>query len=356
MQKYKILPLSILIMLSLSGCINVKTNKTADTSGIDGGIFQSQNKGASWAQKNAVPAIGGKALSLAGTNYSILTMDPSDHKALYYGTVGNGLYYTYDSAATWQKASGLGNITVRALGIDVLDKCNLYVGAGNKLFRSLDCARNWEQVYVDNQAQALVDTAAVDYFNSNNIYLTVARGDLIKSADQGKSWQTIYRFGKRVSKFILDPNDSRRMYAVVDGKEIHQSKDGGATWNKFDDVLKELKLTAGVQEVLLTKGRPELMFIATQKGIVRSYDAGATWEQIELIPPEKNAAVEALAVNPADEKEIYYIAGNTFYRSVDGGANWTPGKIATTRIGKKIIVDPIDPRLIYLGVYRVPEK
>lgn len=356
MYKQKLFILFSIVLLSTTACININTGGKADTSGIDGGVFRSDNKGALWAQRNAVPTASGKALSLSGTNYSLLAIDPGDHRALYYGAVANGLYYTYDSANTWQKASGLGNITVRAIGIDAQDKCNIFVGTGNKLFRSIDCSRSWQQVYVDSEAQALVDTVAVDYFNGNNIYISVVRGDLIKSSDQGKSWQTIYRFNKRVTKLFLDPNDSRRMFAVVDGKEIQQSRDGGANWSKFDVVLKELKLEAGIQEFLLFKGRPELMFIATQKGIVRSNDSGTTWTQIELIPPEKNAAVEALAVNPLDEKEIYYIAGNTFYRSVDSGVNWTPGKIATTRIGKKIIIDPVDPRIIYLGVWKVPEK
>ncbi|MCK4539888.1 hypothetical protein KAU09_01905 [Candidatus Parcubacteria bacterium] len=353
MFKKNILFISLLITVALlsSGCVNI-SGKKKDISQIDGGVFKTVSKGQVWKQKNLIPTNIGKPLTLANANYSVLKIDPSDHNALYYGAVGNGLFYTYDAGNNWHKASGLGNITVRAIDIDSTDKCNIFAAGTNRVFRTTDCSRAWERIYVDNQASALVDAVLVDHFDGNNIFITVARGDLIKSSDRGESWQTIYRFKKRITKLAMDPLDSRVMYAIIDRSSIYKSIDGGVSWERFDAALKEFKLESIVREILLFKENPKLMFIATQKGILRSDDSGAAWKQIELIPPEKNAAIESVAVNPLNEKEIYYISGNTFYRSIDGGENWTPSKIITTRTGKKLIVDPVDPRIIYLGVWR----
>ena len=332
------------------------SKKKNDISGIDGGVFKTSNKGQTWGQKNLIPTNTGKPMTLASANYSVLEIDPSDHKAIYYGAIGNGLFYTYDAGSNWRKASGLGNITVRAIDIDANDKCNIFAAGANKVFRSNDCSRTWKQVYIDNRASALVDAVLVDHFDGNNIFITVARGDLIKSLDQGESWQTIYRFKKRITELKMDPADSRVMYAIINGSDIYKSVDSGVSWECFDEALKEFKLKSIVREILLFKENPELMFIATQKGILRSDDSGVAWSQIELIPPEKKAAIESVAVNPLNEKEIYYISGNTFYRSVDGGENWTPSKINTTRKGKQLIIDPVDPRIIYLGVWRQIKK
>ncbi|MCK5510104.1 hypothetical protein KAI65_00980 [Candidatus Parcubacteria bacterium] len=343
--------LLIAVMLVFSGCIGAP-KKANDISGIDGGVFKTVNKGQIWAQKNLIPTNTGKPRTLASANYSVLEIDPNDHNAVYYGAVGNGLFYTYDAGNNWHKATGLGNITVRGIDIDSLDKCNIFAAGGNKVFRTTDCSRTWKQVYVDNHSSALVDAVLVDHFNGSNIFITVMRGDLIKSSDQGESWQTIYRFKKRITKLEMDPVDSRVMYAIIDGSDIYKSIDSGISWKRFDEALKEFKLESIVREILLFKENPKLIFIATQKGILRSDDSGITWSQIELIPPEKKAAVESVAVNPLNAQEIYYISGNTFYRSIDGGENWTPSKITTTRTGKKLIIDPVDPRIIYLGVWR----
>lgn len=340
------------MVLVFSGCVNISGKKQNDISAIDGGVFKTVNKGQTWSQKNLIPTNTGKPRTLASGNYSVLEIDPNDHNAIYYGAVGNGLFYTYDGGNNWSQAAGLGNITVRAIDIDKNDKCNIFAAGTNRVFRTTDCSRAWERVYVDNQALALVDAVLIDHFDGNNIFITVSRGDLIKSVDQGDSWQTIYRFKKKITKLEMDPADSRVMYAIIDGSAIYKSIDSGFSWERFDEALKEFKLESIVREILLFKENPKLIFIATQKGILRSNDSGGTWSQIELIPPEKNAAVESVAVNPQNAQEIYYISGNTFYRSIDGGENWIPSKINTTRTGKKLIVDPVDPRIIYLGVWR----
>ncbi|GAF89261.1 unnamed protein product, partial [marine sediment metagenome] len=40
----------------------------------------------------------------------------------------------------------------------------------------------------------------------------------------------------------------------------------------------------------------------------------------------------------------------TFYRSLDSGENWTTKKLPTTRAGWKLLIDPDNPDIIYMGV------
>ena len=59
-----------------------------------------------------------------------------------------------------------------------------------------------------------------------------------------------------------------------------------------------------------------------------------------------------MALNPQNADEVYYITNTTFYRSLDGGKNWTT-KLLTSRVGSDLSVDPKDGNLIYLGVKTV---
>jgi photosystem II stability/assembly factor-like uncharacterized protein len=89
------------------------------------------------------------------------------------------------------------------------------------------------------------------------------------------------------------------------------------------------------------------MFIATEKVILRSSDNGYTWENIKLIQPEKDAIINAIAVNPQNSNEIYYVTNTTFFRSSDAGITWTTKKLPTKRSGRVLLID--FKNLVHLG-------
>ena len=99
-----------------------------------------------------------------------------------------------------------------------------------------------------------------------------------------------------------------------------------------------------------------MIFIATNLGIIKSNDAGDTWEQIELIPAEKKTALNAMAVNPKNTKEIFYVTNNTFFRSSDDGVNWQTIKLNTSRAGRTLMINPKKPEIMYMGVRALPKK
>lgn len=344
-----LLTVSVLIIgLSTTGCLGLQS--TQDTSAVDGGVFKSVNKGSTWTQKVLVPTVSGRPVSFAGFNVFSFVMDPSDANALYFGSIGTGLLYTYNGAESWLKSSGLGEAVVRDLAIDPENKCLLYATVGNKMFRSQDCTRTWEQVYIDNELAATADAVAVDHFDTNNVFLGVSRGDFIKSANQGESWRTIHRFKDRITRIIIDPNDSRKMYVITGRSGVFKSTDSGFTWQDMNDILKELKLGFNVKDLILVKDEPNSIYLVMDYGILRSPDKGVNWEQIELIPPERKAFINAAVVNPQNTMEMYYVTNTTFNRSIDGGQNWTPINLPTTRTGWKLLIDPVNPKILYMGV------
>lgn len=351
----KALLICVIISIGLlsSGCITVKSGSSTDTSGVDGGVFKTADKGINWQQKVLIPTTSGKPKSFAGINMATIIMDPSDNKALYVGTVDNGLLYTYDSGDNWNTVAGLPRSTVRAIGVDPSNKCTLFAATGNKLYRSYDCGRNWVSVYFDNDLMTTIDSLAMDPAGNGTIYIGTSKGDIIKSVNYGEEWQTIQRAKEKVQKLVIDPNDGKRIYGLTTKKGVVYSNDGGTNWTgltSLQDALKDNKLNGDMKDLVLIKNEVGLIYVATYYGLVKSTDNGATWQKIELLPGDKKATINAIAVNGKNTQEIYYVTNTTFYRSEDGGTSWRTIKLPTTRAGWKLVIDPEQPNMIYMLV------
>jgi 3D (Asp-Asp-Asp) domain-containing protein len=60
-----------------------------------------------------------------------------------------------------------------------------------------------------------------------------------------------------------------------------------------------------------------------------------------------------MAMDPANGQYLYYSTATVFYKSSNGGANWTTKRLPTSRIGTALMVSAKDPNVIYLGTLQV---
>ncbi len=351
MKKIKIISILMLAVFSLSACsLSFDTGKSKKVEADFGGIFKSTDKGVTWRQKALISAVGGVQRNFGGTSINSLSIDPSDNKAIYYGSVGNGLIFSYDSAESWQLATALGQATINDVAVDPKYRCTVYASVANKVFKTNDCSRNWRQTYVDNESTVLTNAIAIDHFDSSKVYVGLSRGDLIVSQDYGESWRTLYRVRDSITKIVIDPKDSRKIFISTTRSGVHRSLDSGANWENLSNSLKEFKLGNNIKDLLIVNTEPSTIFLAGTAGLVKSIDDGNIWEKIDLIPPDAKSQINSIAVNEKDPNEIYYVTNTAFYKSSDGGQNWTPQNLPTTRAGWKIAVDPVNPENIYMGV------
>lgn len=346
--------LLVIAFLLISGCsVSFKTNNSNLN---DAGVYKTNTKGDKWTQAVLIPTVSGRPKNIGGINVNVLVMDPSDNKAIYWGSDGNGLFYTYDGARSWQPAAGLGQKTISAIAVDPNSKCVIYAAAANEVYKSTDCSRSWSRVYFDNSARTRIGAIAVDYYNSANVYIGTSRGEIIKSEDRGGTWRVLERFKNEIKRVIISPNDSRNIFVATKSKGIFRSLDNGGTWGSLKKNLKEFKSSDSFRELAVLKGKPGLIFLATNYSLLKSADNGDSWSKIDLITPAKGSNINTLAVNPQNHKEIYYVTNTTFYRSLDGGENWTTKKLPTGGIGWKLLVDPKNSNIIYMGVKKAKKK
>ena len=349
-----------LIGLSLSAC-SLSTSNNTDR---DASVFLSTDSGSNWREAIALASPGG-GQDIRSVNVNTMTIDPEDNLAVYLASADSGLYYTYNVINDgWVKVKGLPNTMINDVKVDPKNKCTIYAALSNKLYKSEDCARTWTQLYYDNNPEVSVRTVAIDHYNSQNVYIGTSRGEIIKSIDGGQAWRTIRRLEEGISRLIISPLDSRVVFVASERNNIFSFYSNSATnpsnsadlesnftvenWNDLNSVLKDYDLGNSFKDIVVCAADGD-MFIATNQLILRSADSGITWEKINLIQPEKDAVINALAVNPQNSKELFYVTNTTFFHSTDGGATWTTKKLPTQRAGRKLLIDFKDPKNIYLG-------
>jgi photosystem II stability/assembly factor-like uncharacterized protein len=93
-------------------------------------------------------------------------------------------------------------------------------------------------------------------------------------------------------------------------------------------------------------------------GVWKTSNAGVTWEP--LFDGQPVASIGALAVAPSNPQVIYagtgesdirsdLASGDGVYRSADGGKTWMNVGLPETRQISRIVVDPKDPDVVYVG-------
>ena len=153
---------------------------------------------------------------------------------------------------------------------------------------------------------------------------------------------------------VVDPGDPLRLYT-----ETFRSTDGGATWlsNNLTTMAPQA-VAVGPSRTVYVGGRD----LAGNSTIFRSTDAALTWQPIYSIQNSQfqYAAFGNLDVDPANPDVLYLRGANVglsefpfFRRSVDGGRTWTG--LAVPNLGEhtgvtSLALDPKTSGILYVSV------
>lgn len=99
-------------------------------------------------------------------------------------------------------------------------------------------------------------------------------------------------------------------------------------------------------------------FGAVNGGVWKTADAGTVWSPI--FDKQPVGSIGAIAVSSSDPKTIYagtgesdirsdLSSGNGVYKSTDSGSTWTHVGLKDTRQISRIIIDPQNPDIVYVG-------
>ena len=273
------------------------------------------------------------------TRALIVDPDDSTNRTWYAGAVSGGLWKTTDAGASWQPLTDhLPNLAVSTLAMADSDRDVIYMGTGEDF----------------------------NFF----YWAQVPGSGIFKTRDRGRTWIQLAvtkndEGFRRVNRLAVDPNDASVVVAATNAG-IYRTVDGGDTWDRvyaYDGDPTYLR-KGRVQDLRALPDDFSIQFATVHgEGVLRSTDAGVTWEASlnDFLIPIRRLE---LAVTPTSPEVVYVSAdaldASLLYRSTDGGESWT-AIVDTRGVGaahwltgqgsydQTIGVHPFDVNKLFLG-------
>ncbi len=346
-------------------------------SGYPGGVFKSLDDGSTWHEAN----FGMASVSVDDPlrqGYYALALAPSDTRVLYLGLYGKGVYKSQDAADTWMPMNGMDGTmlgqAVTGLTIDPKDAAHVFVSTENGIFRTKDGGATWFEA---NQGMPTNDVRTIGFTLAGELYAGTRGYGLYRWQATGEGrwmaqnpvgqWGVIWpmwndRPRYQYSDMLIHAEDGERMMFGCFPSGIYTSSDGGNTW-----LERNVGWTLdGVFSLVDHPLNPDIVYAGTYNGVNRSLDFGEHWQTWSDGWPEEQW-VFRIAFDPRDPDVMFACSKNgenegtgrpelhgTVMKSTNGGANWVPitGGLSLDQEFYDILVDPVDPDVLYLAAQR----
>jgi len=325
---------------------------------------------------------------------SALAIDPTDTRVLYLGAPMGGVWKSVDGGQSWRSLSSDWAVaSVNSITIHPGRPKTLFVGLGDLhgwidygmgLLRSDDGGETWEPVAPTVLGTMSVNQVTVDP-DDPRILLAAAgsragQGDLFRSIDGGKTWKSVRPKGERpvtwgaISYSVPDAQGRRRYYATTVGKPIatvYRSEDRGLTWQPTTRVpdFSPGEDTAG-NSVAASATQPNTVYVldGSRKHILRSYDAGKTWQTVGSSLDDEQGNFWSQAsynytiacgkrLDGKSWRDVVAVGELDLAQSRDGGTTWQSlGGPSFSETASRLhndqhiaVFDPRDPERLYIG-------
>jgi hypothetical protein len=216
-----------------------------------------------------------------------------------------------------------------------------------------------------------IQCVAVDPHRPEQVYCGTFGHGLWRSQDAGRSWQPAgagIPYGE-VMSVAVSPLEYTGNYGVVwagtEPSALFRSEDGGQTWQERP-ALRDLPSaptwrfpprpwTHHVRWIAPDPVVAERLFAGIELGgIMRSLDAGLTWEDRK---PGSQHDVHTIRTHPLAPGRVYEAAGGGYAQSFDGGSTWQGNDAGLSHWYLwGLAVDPGNPETILVSAAPGPRQ
>jgi len=351
-KKLFLMAFLLFLTVAVTGC---SISIGSSSKNRDGGVWKSDDGGKTWNQKVAMASVKGE-VNISKVGVANMVFDPQDNNTIYLSTEKDGIVYTYNGGESWRQFTYFAKNRVRAVAVDYESKCELFAVAINKVFKSVDCGRSWQSTYYHQNDEVVITDIITDHHNTGIVYIATSDGEVFKSRNSGETWVAVYRNDKAAFvDLVADPHNSLVVYVASVSNGIFKTTDGGVNWASLGAGLESYSGSHKYRSLIVDNATPGGLILISQYGMLRSFDYGASWSIVELLPEQKNTVVYAVGINPSDSNIIYYATRTTLLKSSDGGESWSSRKLPFSKAVKNIIVHPEETATLFMGTY-VPTK
>ena len=314
---------------------------TQNTSTSGGFFFSSSDGGATWTQA--------KSLDINRVSPFAVIQDRVDQNKMYLGT-NLGIFQSLDRGATWafltlpkpapvkkaptKKApveKGARTVVkptptpkpvvdekgqelipaivekVKVLAYTEDEKNGIFAGTDNGLYRSYDVNKGWEKITFGEGINANVFAIYTTPTIPGTIWVGTASSGVIVSNDDGETWSKVSGIPENIpiSSIAADPKRPNYIY-VGSIQTFYVSRDGGRSWVRRGGNLPLGNYTS----ILIDPKNTDQMFVSSalenDGGVFYSTDAGMNWKRVdskEMKIPSRR--VWMMAFDPADSNRIF---------------------------------------------------
>ena len=308
------------------------------------GLFRSADGGDTWTATGPKPLRHAAAVAVA----------PSSPRTVYagltaMGTDAGGAFASTDGGGTWTRRNrGLFGLDLDALALDPDNPGTLWSAHQGGLYHRAGADARWERMPLPpppppwgfDFSSIVLDPAA-----PSTLY--ALGGGLWRTSNGGESWTDLFATGTPHPPYLyllrMDPEDSSKLWGAGGGR-LHRSADAGVHWDtlKYPDPgcgLYDLAFAPSSPSTLYASGShrfpDELCWDWARAAFFRSTDGGATWSDISSGFPYNSSGFDfdvagRIAVDPVDPRLVYvgtraeskYGGCDGVWKSADGGTTW----------------------------------
>jgi photosystem II stability/assembly factor-like uncharacterized protein len=225
-----------------------------------------------------------------------------------------GLYFSEDFGDTWAPLSLVPGIRAVLLSRWPAADPTVFVGNGEGLFRSRDGGRTFTPTALPGGAVHRLEWPgpALVVACDRGVLVTKDEGARFEGPGPGLPGGPIRAIALS-SYFAIDPV----LFAAPAAGGVFRSSDGGATWTATG-------LSGEVVGDLVWLG--PFLYAAGESGFHRSQDAGASWTRLAASPGRPSRLMFPLA--PAAGLEAFLATDRGLFRTMDAGEHWSPAGFA----------------------------
>lgn len=332
----------------LSGCSfkpsTTLTNKNTMTNAT---VLKTEDGGVSWNPKIKVD----DKKNISGVDVLSMAISPLDSNVIYLGSAANGLFQTKDAGETWKQVA----FPDKAYGLlfDPNDANIMYAsGVFNgraKIFKRIGEDQEWKDIYTEPADGTIISTLAIDNKNHQVLFAGTNAGVIIKSTDAGATWLNLQKAEGPINSIAFDSANSAHIFFGVYKKGLLETKDGGTT---LEENVEKIDSAGRIKDVYTLIADPYLggvFYVGTGKGMFRRANDGS-WSEINIIESSKAFPIRAIAVNPANSKEIMYAASKAIYKTIDNGVKWSTFQLEASKEISVLKYVNNDSSKIYAGL------
>lgn len=230
-----------------------------------------------------------------------------------------GVFYTNNSGASFNAINGNMNISqIYKIGLSANTYSLAITGHqdnGTNLFSG-----GWNQTMGGDGMNCFIDQ-----FNNSVMYGEQYNGSFNRSTNGGASWAAITTgmtgSGAWVTPWHQDPTVANTIYGGRN--ELFKSTNQGTNWAQIGT----MGGSGSIVEFAVAPSNAQIIYVIKGNALYKTINGGTSWTAITGTLPTGSAQLTWLAIKDTDPNTVFvtfsgYSAGNKVFKTTDGGATW----------------------------------